>query len=272
MPIQFRCIHCHKRVQAPDSAAGKKAKCPVCGNVTDVPVIASAKVSDHADSGSEEPIFVPPPLTNSQSFTRYAVAAIVSIAIVIGIGYSIYHQMTWRDRVEAAVEKARADFEKANEPVLREANARIQKEYEASMAKSHETSRSINESIDGIQDRLNRGGYNSKELELLDKGLNKASAEMQQVIDDAKIAQLASTRKEQLDEVIKELDKKLDEALSHEIVAGEPDPFVQAAEELIKQIQHRKYTEQEVTYLNNKLESVISKKINDKLEAAKTKK
>jgi len=271
MPIQFRCINCHKRVQAPDSAAGKKAKCPICGNVTDVPVITSANVGDHANSGAEEPIFVPPPPTKSQSFTLYAVAAIVSIAIVIGIGYSIYHQMTWRDRVEAAVEKARADFEKANEPVLREANERIQKEYEASMAKSHETFRSINESIDGIQDRLNRGGYNTKELELLDKGLNKTSAEMQHVIDDAKIAQLASTRKEQLDEVIKELDKKLDEALSRKIAAGEPDPFVQAVQEFAKQIQHREYTEQEVTYLNNKFQSVVAKKINDKLEAHKNK-
>jgi phage FluMu protein Com/ribosomal protein S20 len=37
MPIQFRCSHCNKRVQAPDAAAGKKAKCPVCGELIEVP-------------------------------------------------------------------------------------------------------------------------------------------------------------------------------------------------------------------------------------------
>jgi S1-C subfamily serine protease/DNA-directed RNA polymerase subunit RPC12/RpoP len=37
MSIQFRCGHCGKRIEAPDTAGGKKAKCPVCGCSIAVP-------------------------------------------------------------------------------------------------------------------------------------------------------------------------------------------------------------------------------------------
>ena len=39
MSIQFRCRSCNKRVQAPDSAAGKSAPCPLCGQVIEVPLL-----------------------------------------------------------------------------------------------------------------------------------------------------------------------------------------------------------------------------------------
>ena len=32
MTIKFRCESCHKTVEAPDSAAGKRGKCPYCGH------------------------------------------------------------------------------------------------------------------------------------------------------------------------------------------------------------------------------------------------
>lgn len=37
MPIEFRCEHCHKRLRVGDAAEGKKARCPDCGNIQDVP-------------------------------------------------------------------------------------------------------------------------------------------------------------------------------------------------------------------------------------------
>ena len=37
MTIAFRCSHCHKDVQAPDAAAGKRGKCPFCGQSNYVP-------------------------------------------------------------------------------------------------------------------------------------------------------------------------------------------------------------------------------------------
>jgi phage FluMu protein Com len=37
MTITFRCEHCRKEVKAPDSAAGKRGKCPYCGNSSYVP-------------------------------------------------------------------------------------------------------------------------------------------------------------------------------------------------------------------------------------------
>ncbi len=38
MSIQFRCHHCSQRVQVPDSANGKKTKCPRCGQLNSVPM------------------------------------------------------------------------------------------------------------------------------------------------------------------------------------------------------------------------------------------
>jgi hypothetical protein len=37
MPIQFRCKQCGRKVQAPDSAAGRRAKCPDCQSIMIVP-------------------------------------------------------------------------------------------------------------------------------------------------------------------------------------------------------------------------------------------
>lgn len=37
MSITFRCEHCRKDVQAPDSAAGKRGKCPYCSHSSYIP-------------------------------------------------------------------------------------------------------------------------------------------------------------------------------------------------------------------------------------------
>lgn len=37
MPIQFKCNQCGRKLQAPDSAAGRRAKCPDCGTVMTIP-------------------------------------------------------------------------------------------------------------------------------------------------------------------------------------------------------------------------------------------
>ena len=37
MTITFRCEHCHKEVKAPDSAGGKRGKCPHCGQTSYIP-------------------------------------------------------------------------------------------------------------------------------------------------------------------------------------------------------------------------------------------
>jgi hypothetical protein len=38
MPIEFRCPGCSKLLRTPDESAGKKARCPDCGTIADVPV------------------------------------------------------------------------------------------------------------------------------------------------------------------------------------------------------------------------------------------
>jgi len=37
MSIRFACQYCHKEVKAPDSAAGKRGKCPYCGQDNYIP-------------------------------------------------------------------------------------------------------------------------------------------------------------------------------------------------------------------------------------------
>ena len=37
MPIEFRCQQCQNLLRTPDAAAGKKARCPQCGAIQDVP-------------------------------------------------------------------------------------------------------------------------------------------------------------------------------------------------------------------------------------------
>ena len=37
MTIRFNCEHCGKEIKAPDSAGGKRGKCPYCGQSNDVP-------------------------------------------------------------------------------------------------------------------------------------------------------------------------------------------------------------------------------------------
>jgi phage FluMu protein Com len=46
MPITFRCQACKKDVTAPDAAAGRRGKCPFCGQMNDVPVPAPQQEED----------------------------------------------------------------------------------------------------------------------------------------------------------------------------------------------------------------------------------
>ncbi|MGV3605773.1 MAG: hypothetical protein ACO1RA_05145 [Planctomycetaceae bacterium] len=42
MTIKFNCSTCNTTINAPDAAAGKKGKCPTCGNVMQIPATSSA--------------------------------------------------------------------------------------------------------------------------------------------------------------------------------------------------------------------------------------
>jgi len=37
MTIEFKCPHCHKPLEASDEIAGKKGKCPSCGQTVTIP-------------------------------------------------------------------------------------------------------------------------------------------------------------------------------------------------------------------------------------------
>ena len=55
MSISFRCERCHKEVKAPEAAAGKRGKCPFCGESTYIPLpVREDEVLDLAPVDEEE--------------------------------------------------------------------------------------------------------------------------------------------------------------------------------------------------------------------------
>lgn len=53
MPIEFRCSGCQKLLRTPDESAGKKARCPDCGSIVDVPATGgNAEAAPVPTSGS----------------------------------------------------------------------------------------------------------------------------------------------------------------------------------------------------------------------------
>src|SRR5262245_51890561 len=48
MPIPVQCAHCQSKCNAPDSAAGRKVKCPKCGQVLSVPALRAAAQAPQA--------------------------------------------------------------------------------------------------------------------------------------------------------------------------------------------------------------------------------
>lgn len=50
MPIEFRCESCSKLLRTPDESAGKKAKCPQCGAIVDVPTDGASQSGAAASS------------------------------------------------------------------------------------------------------------------------------------------------------------------------------------------------------------------------------
>ena len=57
MSIEFRCSGCSKLLRTPDEAAGKKAKCPDCGTILDVP--AATPPGRAPDAAGPEPLGQP---------------------------------------------------------------------------------------------------------------------------------------------------------------------------------------------------------------------
>ena len=62
MPIEFRCPSCSKLLRTPDESAGKKAKCPQCGTIADVPGAAGSGFAAPLPSGGFSPFSAPDPL------------------------------------------------------------------------------------------------------------------------------------------------------------------------------------------------------------------
>ena len=55
MSIQVACPSCQSQFNAPDSGAGKRTRCPKCGGVISIPVLAPALVEEVLDAEEESP-------------------------------------------------------------------------------------------------------------------------------------------------------------------------------------------------------------------------
>lgn len=54
MPIRFHCEHCHKEVQAPDAAGGRRGNCPYCGGSNYIPAPSTGEELPLAPLNEEE--------------------------------------------------------------------------------------------------------------------------------------------------------------------------------------------------------------------------
>jgi len=76
MPIEVSCASCSGQFRVPDSAAGKKIRCPKCGGAIEVPAAAPTTSTPTevfvppappTPAAPPQPAFVPPPLPKKQS-------------------------------------------------------------------------------------------------------------------------------------------------------------------------------------------------------------
>lgn len=75
MPIEFRCDKCEHLLRTGDEAAGKKARCPECGNIQAVPATGGAALeataeplpSDHTPDPLQSPASAQTPSTSQPS-------------------------------------------------------------------------------------------------------------------------------------------------------------------------------------------------------------
>lgn len=64
MPIEFFCPGCSKLLRTPDESAGKKAKCPQCATIVDVPATAGDKTTTPWPGGTPPPFVSPQPASS----------------------------------------------------------------------------------------------------------------------------------------------------------------------------------------------------------------
>ncbi len=55
MSIEFFCEHCYQKVETPDSTAGKKGRCPHCGEIMRIPTSSSAGPAAPAQGAPQIP-------------------------------------------------------------------------------------------------------------------------------------------------------------------------------------------------------------------------
>lgn len=56
MPIQVTCPGCHTTLKTADSSAGKRAKCPKCGGIIEIPAAPPAPADDDAMDAEPNPL------------------------------------------------------------------------------------------------------------------------------------------------------------------------------------------------------------------------
>lgn len=107
MPIEFRCSSCNKLLRVPDGSEGKKAQCPDCQAILEIPVVATEAPTSSPFGAAPGPTgFDPPPasdnpfesprasayagdLTSDQAMSRVSAPA-TCLIVVSAIGIALY--------------------------------------------------------------------------------------------------------------------------------------------------------------------------------------
>jgi predicted RNA-binding Zn-ribbon protein involved in translation (DUF1610 family) len=59
VPIQVTCPSCNVTLKTADSSAGKRAKCPKCGGIIEIPALSAPPPADEGEYELEEPVSAP---------------------------------------------------------------------------------------------------------------------------------------------------------------------------------------------------------------------
>lgn len=106
MPIEFNCSGCSKLLRTPDESAGKKAKCPQCGAIVDVPAgavegVTPAPVAPPAAAVS--PFGPAPRAAESEQLNPYASpshGAVKEISAPVAKGELVHTRITFDDTIQ----------------------------------------------------------------------------------------------------------------------------------------------------------------------------
>lgn len=104
MAIEFSCDNCGKHLRAPDDAAGRKSRCPDCGNIATVPDAGPPPLPSASRSGGDVPQTKPSrrgkPATSEPNWAVRIIGGMVGVALLLVIVVGVYGHFSNKKKAE----------------------------------------------------------------------------------------------------------------------------------------------------------------------------